>query len=127
MPSGLAFAKHGWHLPSLSLFHHTHIRRSDYLAVSYKLLKSVRTPSCYTRHCKYRREQLSRNIQHVIYKSAVEIHIGADSLEYLALLGYELRSHGFNLAVELHVALLALRLGLLLDKALKHTFSRVRE
>ena len=70
---------------------HSDIRRANDLSGVLQLLKAVGAPAGNACHCKDRRKQLTWQIQHPIYKSRIEIHIGADPLVHFPLLRYDLR------------------------------------
>ena len=68
----------------------------------------MRAPSHDSGDCKDGREHFFRNIQHAVYKSAVEVHIGADALVDSAFLGDNLGAQLLNHGIEgkfLHTAL----------------------
>ena len=66
------------------------IRGPYYFAHVYKLLKSVGAPARDPRDRKQRSEKLGRQIKHVVYKAAVEVHISADALIDPAFFRYDL-------------------------------------
>ena len=64
--------------------------RTDNFSVIGKLFEAVGTPANHTGDRKDRCEELRRQIQHTVYKSAVEVHVGFDTFVDLAFFGNDL-------------------------------------
>ena len=79
---------------------HALVSRTDDLAVVGQLFDAVRAPTHDTCHGKDRSIKLQGQIQHAVYKAAVEVHIGADALVDLAFLADDLGSQTFYHGVE---------------------------
>ena len=59
---------------------HILVCRTDDLAGIDEFLQTVRTPARHTGDGKKRSEQLLRDTQHCVHKTAVKVHIGTDRL-----------------------------------------------
>ena len=78
------------HPPSRALFdllHYALVSGTDYLAGAYQFLDTVRRPADYAGDGEQRSVQLQRDTQHIVYESAVKIHVGTYALVDAALLG----------------------------------------
>ena len=81
------------------IFLNAYIGRSDYFIGIYKFFKPMGTPAGYPCTGKDRGIELRRKTKHMIYKTAVEVDIGAYSLVDMSLLTNYLRCKPFYHAV----------------------------
>ena len=83
------------------------------------------TPACYTRAGKERSIELLGQVEHVIYKPRIEIHVGAYALVYRPSLRDLLWSEPLHRIIESEFILEALFLCQLLNKALEYHLSGI--
>ena len=81
------------------LYHQALVCRTDDLIHAHKLLHPMCTPADDSGNRKQRGVQLYRYSEHIIDKSAVKVHIRADALIHLALLGNEHRCNPLDLLI----------------------------
>ena len=103
------------------------VGRADDLVGAEQLLDAVGAPAHDARHGKQRGVQLHGDAQHLVHKTAVKVHIGADALEDLALLRDQLGCHALDAGIEGKILVPALFVGKLLHIALEHHLARVAE
>ena len=85
------------------------------------------TPANHTGDRKDRCEELRRQIQHTVYKSAVEVHVGTDTFVDLAFFGNDLWCKAFHHRIKLELFFSAFFFGKFLYETLENIGTRIRK